>query len=442
MKLVRWTALLLALDAALLLAFVLQPALAPRVAQDFFARFHRPDSAEAQRLAAESSAAAARRVTLAAAAAARAPSQLWSDLYSADLPTFVARLRAAGFPPFYLRALVNAELSRQFLPRHEELAHAADDQPYWKTSHHALFNARQAYDRKDAALQLEQQQRLRDLVGDDAFASPPGFSDVQRRQYGDLPRAKADAVARINADYAEMVAQFQASTQGISLPEDVEKFALLQRERQRDLAAALTPDELADYEMRTSPLTRELQPALTLMNGTADEFRTLYGIAHAYADRLLPPAGTETSTDQMEHDKAAAKQAVLDQFQAALGPDRFAEFARAGNYEFQQLTQLTRQQNLPDDTAVRAWAVRDQTAARSSQIFDDSSLTPDAKRAALAALAQDTRAQLLGTLGSTAGNAFIDRSNWLVALAAGDAISFPVGGGQIYLPLPPPQTGK
>src|SRR5258707_692709 len=99
---------------------------------------------------------------------------------------------------------------------------------------------------------------FRDLLNDPFFATDD-VSATQRRQFGNLSRQKVDSVQRIEDDYSEMTSAIRAAMAGITLPEDRDKLALLAREKHADLAAVLTPGELADYELRSSPITSLLR---------------------------------------------------------------------------------------------------------------------------------------------------------------------------------------
>jgi hypothetical protein len=109
---------------------------------------------------------------------------------------------------------------------------------------------------------------------------------------------------------------------------------------------------------------------------------------------------------------------------SALGEARAAEFFRAQDYEFQSLAQLALRENLPLDAAVRAYDLRTSTSEESGRIFDDKNLTTDQKRAAMQTLAQNTRAQLIGTLGPNAGAAYASSATWLLAIEKGTSVRF------------------
>src|SRR5207245_2401401 len=58
--------------------------------------------------------------------------QAWERLHGGDLTTLPARLRAAGFPPAVVRALVREEVDAQFGARRKALFAGQEEIPFWK----------------------------------------------------------------------------------------------------------------------------------------------------------------------------------------------------------------------------------------------------------------------------------------------------------------------
>lgn len=423
------------LNAALLAAFALQPSLAPDAIRSLFSSASTDAAAERKRTEQRDRAAAAAKRALKTEGRA----DVWSTLHSTDLTKLVAQLRAAGFPPALVRAVVDAEVERQFSPRIKELTRVVNETPYWKPDPGYYAGNAKLFE-SISQIYRERSRLLRDLLGTDAYAwGGIDPTTAQKRQFGNLPSAKIDLVQRINDDYAEMIGQVRAATQGITLPEDREKMALLEREKRADLAAILTPEELAEYEMRSSPITMRLRTAFTIMDANEAEFRAIYTIHEGYKDVLYPTSMggiTFTGVDAMEKRREATRQ-INEQVKTALGDARFAQYQRATDTDFQQLYRLGQRDSIPYDTLVRAYDVRGPTAEASIRIVDDRALSTDAKRTALKELAQTARTQLLSTLGPTAGPAYVENARWLTYLNQGQGITIMPDGGVSSRMIPP-----
>ena len=407
-------------NAALVALFALQPSLAPPVVRSFFTSRSTPVSIRTDQATARQ--AALPRATKVANAKAAAEAQVWESLHPDDLKGLVARLRAAGFPPSVIRSVVSSLIAAQFAPRYREVMGADPSTPFWKVSSN-IFGANDTQ-------RMEQYQQLnrdrsklqRELLGDALLDNNGEVTAAQRRQFGDLSRSKIDLVQRISDDYAEMTSQVRAGMQGITLPEDREKLALLDREKHADLAAVLTPEELADFEMRTSPIASMMRSRFGPFEPSEAEFRAIYQVQLAISNQFAASGGMQGIPYDL---RSTLGQQYFDQMKAALGPERYPEYDRSQNRDFQQLAGLVQRANLSPDVATQAFNLRDTVATQSNQIFGDPTLGADQKLAALAALAQNTRAQLLASLGPTVGPAYLNLANqWLNNVERGSAVSF------------------
>jgi hypothetical protein len=424
------------LNSALIAAFVLRPSLTPPDVRKYFSQ---RDSSSVH---ASATRIAKREVPDRKQVTGAAPGDLWTSLHSADLASLVQCLRAAGFPAVMVRAIVDAEVERQFTPRIKELMRSVTETPYWKQEAGYYMGNSKLFESINQ-IYRERARVLRDLLGSDAYAfSGADPTAVQRRQFGDLPQSKIDLVQRITDDYAEMTAQIRAAMQGVTLPEDREKIALLEREKRADLAAILTPEQLADYEMRTSPITMRLRTAFTIMDASEAEFRAIYNAFEPFKDVLYPTSSGGMifiSSDVTEKRREAAQQ-INAQLKTALGEARFVQYQRSTDSDFQQLYRLGQRDNVPYETLVRVYDARTPVAEASMKIVDDRSLSADAKQAALKELAQSARTTLLSTLGPTTGPAYVANSRWLNYLDQGRGFSIGPDGNisSRSFPMTPP----
>lgn len=396
-----------ALNIGLVVALAVRPSLAPAAVRDF--------------ILSHSATAEVRPAAKPAAVTLVPRSQLWATLdTSGDLTGLIARLRQAGFPPGVIRAVVSAEISRRYDSRTRALIESDPKAPFWKAQPSLDMNSKSfaEYDR----LWRERSNLLRDLLKDPFFTTDD-VTTTQRRQYGNLPRGKIDAIQRIEDDYAEMGSQVRAAMNGVTLPEDRAKLALLEREKQADLATVLSPEELADYQMRSSPLTRMLARQLGGFDASNTEFRAIFDAQQAFGQKVA--VGGSMSGVAPEERQAAQAQ-LVEQLKSSLGDTRYADYMRETDRTYQQLTALTSRENIPPESTIRAYNMGASVAQDSNRIFDDSTLSSEQKAAALQTLAQTTRSQLLTLLGPTAGAEYIkllDRS-WLNRVERGAAVTF------------------
>jgi hypothetical protein len=417
-----------AANAALLATFAFRPALAPPAFRDFF----RSEADRAADLAVRTKAAEAKAAADAKAAAAK-KAGVWATLQTDDLKALIARLRAAGFSPAVIRAIVSARIDALFSARMTELAGMIDT-PYWKPSQNAYLNSK--YQEARSQVYRDRTKAMKELLGDDYFAGIGDVTAQQKRLFGDLPKAKIDLIQRVVDDYTEMASQIKAGMQGITLPEDREKLALLEKEKHADLAALLSPAELEDYEMRNSPILNRLRGSLTVMDASAEEFAAIYRAQQPYASTLYPTTGGGTTQAMMrERNEAQAK--VNEALKVSLGAERYADYTRASDYEYQNLYRMAQRDNVPVTAINQAYNVRDTIAKESISIQENSALTPEQRNAAQQELAAKARTQITAAVGSTAAEAYIKDAYWLNALQKGYTLRFMPDGRISYSPPAP-----
>jgi hypothetical protein len=152
---------------------------------------------------------------------------------------------------------------------------------------------------------------------------------------------------------------------------------------------------------------------------------------------------TPNERRQFTQNRAAAQSEMDAQLAAALGEQRYADFTRASDRDYQQIARLAAQQNLAPEAATQALDLRNRVLQESVRLFDDASLDYTQKLAAYKALAQNARAQLVATLGPTAGNAYVRASDrWLNSIERGAAVTLSATGGTSVRSLPLPGTPR
>lgn len=420
------------LNIALLVALALQPSFAPPHVREFLVhRLHFGSSTDS----APSIPPRAREASGAATAPALTVS-LGAAFPTDDIPTLSARMRAAGFPVGVIVEILRREIDTRYDARLRALLAPDPTLPFWKTSLEAVVTSGR---RGEQLSQLfrEREKAYRDAVNDPFFFQDAALDIGQRRMWGDLPRAKLDRIQSIEDDYTEMMSAAQLAANGVVLAADRAKLDLLEREKQADIAATLSPAELAEYQLRTESVNMGFTRRLSFFQPSESEWRAL---ARSQIDLNAQFAATGGLLAAAPEQRTAALQSFEREMRATLGEARFAEYLRTTSPEFQQLTRFTEVDKLPASVATQAFAVRERVANESNRIFDDPTLDNVQKRAALQALSQTTRTQLLSLLGPTSGPAYVKTAeSWLGPVASGSAVTFsaitplPTGNGKVTL---------
>lgn len=351
-----------------------------------------------------------------------------------------AALAAAGLSPELARELAAGRAFARLAARLR--AAPAGDGRWWRN---APPNPAAREDQLAARRELSE--ALRAAFGDDAGLFT---SAIEAASLAFLPAGKRDALRRIVADYDEMMAKFSAG--GIQLPSDRERLRLLREERERDIAALLTPAEREAYEMRMSPTAATVRARYGEGLATEEDFRAVYALQKAFDEKFPADfAAGGRVTPEVMRQRADAQRQLADGIRTALGDEKFAALRRATDSDLRNVDSLASRLNLPAGTTDRVAAARDTLAAESQRINADTALTPAQRRAQIQALGAQAKAGLAQTLGQEAADAYARRSPWVGMLQNGMAYStapqpnspgaFMPTGQSVYPVMPAGATG-
>lgn len=329
--------------------------------------------------------------------------KLWEGLAAGDFAGLTAKLQAAGFPPAVVRAIVSAQVGESFAARRKALTASQGNRPFWVND--------QPNDPKIQAalreLSKEQTKLMKELLGASANDyDDPSYAAMMRRQFGDLPKDKIEMINRVRQDYSELTNDiYTAAGMGGGGPitmtnEERAKIALLQKEQREDIKQLLSPQEFEDYELRTNNTANSMRYNLSAFEPSEQEFRTIFALQRAFDEKfntqsLVGAQGTPAAQELMRQRTEAQKQLTAE-IKAQLSPERAAEYERAIDYNYQQISRVVQRLDLPKETAAQVWAVQKEIEQRSVALR---SLPPADRNDQLAALAAEANARLISSLG-------------------------------------------
>jgi hypothetical protein len=349
------------------------------------------------------------------------PPETWRRLQSADLATFVANLRAAGLPDLQIRMLVNAEINERFRSREEAARPPRNPRNYWEQGN-TYYNDPTTLEQRLAQLDLRREKSAlrRELLGE-----PPRDPEDNNP----IPSDKRELLREINEDYNTMISQIQRETRGISMASDEEKLRYLREEKTAELKALLSPEELREHEIRSSPTANTLRSDLAAFGPNEQEFRAIFALRKQFDDQF-PSQPVNPGPDYWKKRQEAQK-AIEAQITQQLGADRARDYARSKDNEYRNLATLTDRLGLPKTTAVQIYDLRYSVPTEALAIAQSKDSTPEAKQQRLNAIAQKTRAQLVTQLGPEAADAYLKRhGQWIKSLERGQVIEYQPDGSQ------------
>lgn len=342
------------------------------------------------------------------AAAAKAATEMtagarrWEELQEGDRAAQVARLRAEGFPPSMIRAIMLAQVRAQLASRQKALDTAIAGQPFWEGQIDPKLEAERR------ALARDERTVLRDLLGPDA---ENGYAAKLRRIWPDLPVQKIEQIAQIRERYDEQRNDVFARVRTVMLPDEGPKLDMIEKAAHAELATVLTPQELDAYGLRESITAFQLRHQLAAFDATEQEFRMLFKLQSDFDGQFGRPWGGN-SPEQMRA-RRDGEQQLTEQIKAALGPERYAEYQRGTDYNYRRTTQLVARLNLPPETAGELHAMQQSTQERAAELRRRAA-SPAERTALLGALVAEAEAAITARLGAAGLEAYrTNGGTWL-----------------------------
>jgi hypothetical protein len=371
--------------------------------------------------------------TATAAAKAATVEALLTAVKDNDPRSVRDHLRALGFPDPIVRSMVRAMIWTPITEFQKSITLSQKAKNPYQQMPLGMFSYND--------LNKEQREKLRQINRDayrqlDTLLGPdPLAAETNRLSF--LPAEKSAKIDALEHDYNDLRSQVLGDTAGFRLPADEEKLAYLEKEKRQDLAGILSPEELAEYDLRNSPTAGHLRAQLSQFDATSDEYKAIFAAQKSFDDRFARgPGSTANYTGQ---DYAQAQQEMTLQLRAALGEERFQQYQRSQNPDYRSLEAAARRFDLPQSVVDQTFNLRDQVAADAQRVGSDPNLSDEQRQQQLANLAAQARNQIRATLGPEVGNAYLQNSlGWLDALQHGHPISVAPNGNIFVQPAPPP----
>ncbi len=327
----------------------------------------------------------------------------WDELESKDFQTYVANLRKAGCPAPVVRRIIGAEIKELYARKAFALVQDFH-RNFWEIA--AREGTREYFDKtfgqQVKALCAESDLLSRELLGEVPRELPTkADSTINGRLTDYLSSEKQEQLRRITERYNARLEELRRAN--LSPEEKTAQQAQFRLEMESEQAQILSPEELAEYQLRQSSAAIELQQ-LHGVDFSEGELHKLAKVIDDY-NRLA----------QSQPDLAPE---TLDQkLQALLGPARFADFTRAHSATYKELYQLVSDFGLPGETAAQLFDLRLESEKHSDKIRADKNRSTEEKQALLDDLHDQVEQTMLTKLGAGAYQSYKARNGrWINSL--------------------------
>lgn len=251
----------------------------------------------------------------------------------------------------------------------------------------------------------EREAALAEVLGPDSLIDP--WMLAQSRGLRNLPPEKQRAVVLVEEDYEMLTSEIHMKARGLLLPEDQEAMRLLKQERDRDLASLLSPDELEEYEVHSAS-SAEIRMELEFANLKKDDLQTIIRLRQDFDDEF----GSWSGNAEYQAHRAEAERKLNEELRAALGEEKFQEYKRSRDFEFQQLAQLAQRLNLPRHRARDVYELKSLIEHQHREIEQDETLSPEDRAEAAELLVGEARSAISEAFGEEGARIYLDNGGW------------------------------
>jgi len=340
----------------------------------------------------------------------------WNQLESTDYRQYIANLRAIGCPELTLRDIILTDVMRLYAQRRGQYYQNGRPFKFWETDDKRKLKHTQLEEREKQLAQIDKELPavLRELLGINYEREMNKYfvdTDEDDRRLSFLSDDKRDRLLALRDQYE---GERERATYGLAggplSPGDVEKLRKIDEEQEAALSALLSPQEKEDYELSMSPTADHLRKELIGFNPTEDEFRDLFrrqqaiDSAYAYEDMSDPAVRAA---------KAADEQSMMNEVKTQLGPDRAAALDRSKDPDYQNLSILTEQFDLPAETSQAIVDMRQTAEDQKQKLLADKDIPPERVEVALKAIQAETEKAARETLGDQAYTQYSQSASWI-----------------------------
>ncbi len=334
----------------------------------------------------------------------------WSQLESADYRQYVANLKAIGCPWETLKDMIIADINTLYSPKLAKLRLDPGFEQWWLTADQTR-RVRWQHEAEANKIEKEKREILRELLGLDAVEALDAVWGVDAQTKNDLsciPPDKRGEVAEINVTFAQREGEIMERSMGMM--DSVVQAAIKQvrNERRAALEQVLSPSELFEFDLRFSEAARRLRDFSPTFEYAEAEFRAAYAAKEAFEREFGTEGGSYNRNDpQTVERRRLASDEMKAKVRQALGDQRYAEWRRSQDSDFQVLYNFGESHKVPESAMLQIYDMRGQAVAAANKLRNDSSLPYEEARALRREIRATVEKGILEIMGEKTGAEYL-----------------------------------
>lgn len=339
----------------------------------------------------------------------------WRNVESEDYRKYIGNLRSIGCPEETIRDIITADVNKLFVQRRRELTTGGKKFEFWKTGNPMAAMMDPEKMEKQQALNKEKSALLKELLGVEPAAETANmFAGMFETMLDFLPTDKQGKVTQLLQD-AQVKIMKSMGKGGQPDADDAKQMSKVQKDLEADLAKILSPQEFEDYQLRMSQTAMVMRMQLASFDPNEDEFRKIFDVKKKFDDEY-PMMGMGSLEKEEKKKMEADKKAMNEQLKSILG-DRYADYERAEDWNYQNIYRIADKNGLGKDTAVKVYDMKKVAEDKAKEIRTNKTLTSEQRTAALKSIRDETEGSMRTTFGEKAYTSYEKQAYWLNSIS-------------------------
>jgi len=334
----------------------------------------------------------------------------WNRLETKDFKKYIANLRNIGCPELTVQDIILAELDYIYEPQLNALKGLnvpVQPQQFWRESTPSPKPQRAANaDKEIKRLEDERRELVRELLGKEEKPLRTAnnyFEDTAQSRHAFLSPENVERMHQLESKY-EKLGGAMAKETGYKNEEARQKMLA-------EMRTFMTSEEVFEYEIRTSNLTKQLRNSLKGAAPTEQEFRAIF--TANYEAYLLNASGKAEAQEVQ-----VAKQKATDTLQATLGEERYTEMQRSQDFGYRQLMAASSFLGYDRAAALRVYGMRTDVQRAVQAVQANTTLSPEARTKAVEEIRLAAEKTIQAELGASGAKHYLKSGgSWLRGLA-------------------------
>ena len=330
----------------------------------------------------------------------------WETVEASSYLDYIDNLRRIGCPEETIRDIILADVNKLYKTKRRE-ASGQKKFEFWKAN--AMFGMGMDKDNVETMRELnaERDELLKQLGIESSFESEMSLIlNPLQQSLGFLPEQKQVAVMKELQGIQSRIAEL--SEDGSA---DIEMVWKAQRETEESIKGMLSEDEYTGYLLRKSNTAHKLRSQIAGFDPSEEEFRTVFKLKRAFDEEY----GEMGINPDLLEEQLKAQKTLNEQIRQSLGDERYADYERAQDYQFQQIHSSLKKADLGTGEAIQVYDMQKVAQDAALQLRGNQTLNEAERRERLRQIRNETESAIQQVVGTEGWEKFNRPSNtgWL-----------------------------